>query len=67
VAGPIWGEELSFMNEKAGLDHLLLNGVDDFCRRASQRVKIQLVEFEGEIAEVFSPGRRCASRKLGRL
>src|SRR5260370_39191053 len=43
------------MNEKAGLDPFLLNGVDDFVEGHHHGFKIRLVKFEGEIGGGLQP------------
>src|SRR6266851_9825562 len=43
------------MNEKAGLDQLLLNGVDDLVEGHHYGFKIRLVKFEGEIGGGLQP------------
>src|SRR5260370_7480850 len=43
------------MNEKAGLDPFLLNGVDDFVEGHHHGFKIRLVKFEGEVGGGLQP------------
>src|SRR5260370_29392487 len=61
-------EELPFVNEQASLDHILVNGVDDFVEGHHHGFKVRLVEFEGEIGRGFQARYRNAlARKLSRL
>src|SRR5260370_20062857 len=58
-------EELALVNEKASIDHILLNGVDDFVEGHNHRFKNWLVEFEGEIGRSLHPRHGDAlARKL---
>src|SRR6266851_4604372 len=58
-------EKLSLVNEKASIDDILLNGVDDFVEGHNHRFKNWLVEFECEIGRSLHPRHGDAlARKL---